>query len=295
MKKHIIILLCVMSNINAMEQQIIKREPREWDPEAYILGNKIQRESFLHFIATNNVDVNNKNILSAGCGTAENESILAKQAEHIHGFDASKNMIDYAQKKYGHIKNLSFEHCFAEDFQSKKYYDLAIASFCIHWFENKKQAFQRINNSLTTNGEFFGTITTSDNPKPKNLTVFLEMMPTITWLYNFITSKKLEDLIGASYPSLQETRTMLEETNFDIITCEEQTFKYTLADKEDLKKFQWPILSSRPIVKYIPETLIEPLFETFIDRMIEKLQKNEDGSFTETMHTTIIHARKIKK
>ncbi len=278
-----------------MEKQIITREPREWDAQAYDAGNTLQTSGFLHFLKTNNINTKNKTILSAGCGTGKVENILAKKATHIHGFDASKNMIDSAQKKYGHIKNLSFEHCFAEDFQTQNLKQLALASFCIHWFEDKKQAFQRINDSLEINGEFFGTVSTSDNPKPLNLIVFLEMLPTIDWLYKLAYGKELKDLIGASYPSHEELNTMLKETNFEIIKSEEQIFNYTIENRDALKDLHWPIIASRPIVKYIPNVFIQPFFENFIDRLMAKLQKNENGSFNEILYTTIVHARKVKK
>ena len=46
------------------------------------------------------------------------------------------------------FKNLSFEHCFAEDFQFQNPRQLVLASFCVHWFEDKKRAFQSIHDSL---------------------------------------------------------------------------------------------------------------------------------------------------
>jgi ubiquinone/menaquinone biosynthesis C-methylase UbiE len=306
MKKYIITALCTLGSLNAMmeKQPLIidrkpVREPREWDAKAYEEGNKLQTTTFLHYINTNNVNIENKKMLSVACGTGTIENILTEEYANgpasIHGFDASKNMIKFAQNKYGNNKKLSFEYCFAEDFTTQKLYQLAIASFCIHWFEDKKQAFQRINDSLEIGGEFFGTIATSENPKPKNLVVFLEMAETIDWLCQIVTNTKLEDLIGSSYPSETEVRTMLDETNFEIITCEAQPFSFTFKDREALEKTTWPILSSRPIVKLIPGMFIEPLFKKFIDRMIEKLTKNEDGSFTDTSYKTIIHARKKQK
>src|SRR5438445_8968339 len=169
MKKYMIIALCAINTISSMEKQIVTREPREWDAQAYEDGNTLQTKSCLHLLTTNNINIVDKTIFSVGCGTGKIESTLAEKAKHIHGFDASQNMIDFAQNKYGHIKNLSFEHCFAEDFQPKKLRQLAIASYSIHWFENKKQYLQRINDSLELHGKLFGTISTSDNPKPTNL------------------------------------------------------------------------------------------------------------------------------
>jgi ubiquinone/menaquinone biosynthesis C-methylase UbiE len=294
MQKYILIILCVFNVLNGMEQQIITREPREWNAEAYDEGNSLQTNTFLQFITKNRIEIEKKNILSAGCGTGRIENILAEKAEHIHGFDASKNMIDFAQNKYGHIKNLSFEHCFAEDFKSQKLYQLALASFCIHWFADKKLAFQRINDSLEINGELFGTLPTSNNPKPINLVVAAEMMSFLESIVSFFSGKNILDLIGASYPSNEELDTMLHETGFEIIKREEQCFDCIMT-RDELKQLEWPIVSSRPIIKYIPNRFIQPLFEDYIDRIIAKLPKVDNEKFVRQTITTIIHARKIKK
>ncbi|HLW72597.1 MAG TPA: class I SAM-dependent methyltransferase [Candidatus Babeliales bacterium] len=303
MKKYIITALCTLGSLNGMmeeKQPLIidrkpPREPREWPAQAYDEGNRRQTSAFLHFLETNNIKVDGLDILDVGCGTGTLSAIYASTAQHVHGFDASKNMIDFAQNKYGHIKNLSFEHCFAEDFKSEKLHQLALASFCIHWFEDKKQAFQRINESLQPNSEFFAAVSTNDIPKPLTLAVCLEMVEAIDWLRNIVSEKNLTDLTGASYPSQEELSTMIKDAGFNILKCEEQSFSYTIANRDELKKVHWPIISTRPIVKYIPDIRIQPFFENFIDRVIEKLQKNKDGSFDGILRATIVHARKTQK
>ena len=88
---------------------------------------------------------------------------------------------------------------------------------------------------------------------------------------------------------------MLQETNFKIITCEEQTFSYTMTNEDEVRKLYWPLISSRPGMQYIPDILIGTFFDNFIKRIMEKLQKDEHGSFKDIIHTTVVHARKIKK
>jgi trans-aconitate methyltransferase len=303
MKKFIIILLYVMNNINGMEQQqIVKREPHKWNPKAYEEGNRLQTTTFLNFLKPYDVNFEGKEILSAGCGTGKIENILKEKAKHIHGFDASKDMIDFAQNKYGHINNLSFEHCRAEDFQSQKRYQLAIASFCIHWFDDKKQAFQRINDALELHGELFGTIQTSDNPTPSNLIAFMETMPSIQKAYKSILNQDLPDLtmenikenLGVSYPSHKECNAMLQETDFEIIKSEE-AFYLSIMSEDELTKLQWPIFSSRPFIQPLPDDIKKQLFQEFITHCISKTEKIDHNQFFEKHYTTIIHARKIQK
>lgn len=302
MKKYIIIALCTITTASGMEQQIVKREPREWPAQEYDNGNTLQTTTFLNFLKTNNIQIKDKFILSVGCGTGKIENILAKDAQWIHGFDASKNMIDFAQDKHGKVENLSFEHCFAEDFQSPLNYQLAIASFCLHWVEHKKQAFQRINENLELHGELFGTVQTSDNPTPTNLIVAQEMMPLFQETVKSVTNQELPELnnktmqaiIGSSYPSHEEFNTMLRETGFEIIKSKEEWYTCTM-NRDELTNLQRPIFSSRPLIKDLPGEIKEKLFIEFITRYINKLEKIGEDSFLDKHSTTIIHARKIKK
>jgi trans-aconitate methyltransferase len=294
MKKYVILALSLSFSLHCMETQITTRKPREWNAQAYDEGNKLQTDAFLYFLQTNNIETKNKTILDVGCGTGKIAAQLAEKATHIHGFDASKNMIDFAQNKYSYIHNLSFEHCFAEDFSSSKKYQLALASFCMHWFEDRKQAFQRINDSLEPNGELFGPIRISDNPEPIHFTVFMEMLPIIQEICPSASNTTASDLSGSTYPSSQELIHMLKETNFEIINIEEQSFEYTMTEDEH-RKLQWPIFSSRPIVKNIPEELISQLFEDFMNRYMKHYKKIDDEKFLGKIITTIVHAYKIKK
>jgi ubiquinone/menaquinone biosynthesis C-methylase UbiE len=294
MHKYLILALSLCAPLHCMEQQIIKREPREWDAQAYDKGNQLQADAFLYFLNTNNINIENKTILDVGCGTGKITAQLAEKATHIHGFDASKNMITFAQDNHGHINNVSFEHCFAEDFTSPEHYQLALASFCVHWFEDRKQAFQRINDSLEIDGEFFGPIRTTDNPEPLHFSIFMEMMPSIKKICSLFVDTKHSNLAGSTCPSHQELTIMLCETGFEIIKSEEQSFHYTMSHDELIKN-HWPIFLSRPIIKSVPEELIPPLFEDFMNRYVARLQKTDDGKFMSKIITTIVHARKVKK
>ena len=139
MKIYIITGLCVLSNLNGMEEEQpggitrkpafhslneiqpqltlqnfskIKREPREWDAQVYDESCKTQTEAFLEFLSSNKINIHNKTVLDIGCGTGKIAEKLAKQATHVHAFDASENMINLAKKQYDHLSNISFEHCF---------------------------------------------------------------------------------------------------------------------------------------------------------------------------------------
>lgn len=280
-----------------MEQPLLEqkpqREPREWDAQAYDEGNTIQTKAFLTFLANNNITTEKRTILDMGGGTGKIAAQLSEKATLVHIVDASKNMIELAQKNFGHIDNLYYEHCFAEDFRSTTLYNLAIASFCIHWFENQKQAFQRIHANLTPNGDFFATAQTSNNPTPLGLVVAQEMIEStgINNAYAWFSDKKLIDLTECTMPSTQELEKMLEDIGFTVLKCEQQSFSLAMT-KDEIIKMERPIVFSRPIMKYIPNRLIEPFFNDYISLYLSKLEKAGNDKYLEQIITTIVHAQK---
>ena len=301
MKQYIIFILSI-TNMYGMEKPIINRETREWNAQEYDEATTQTTPSFLEFMEQYNIKADNRTILSAGCGTGRNENNLAQKAQHVHGFDASKNMINYAQKTFGSTKNLSFEHCFAEDFIPKKFYNLAIAAFSLHWFDDKQQAIQKISNSLDANGEFFALVPTTDNPKSTSLIVATEIITNLQKktvshpdkdLPNLADRTMQDIIVGCSYPSRQELNDILTKASFEIIKNEEQCFT-SIMSAEDIKKTHWAIFLTKPFIKELPEKTINKLFQEFITRYIQNLSKTEDEKFLEKIYTTVIHARKIK-
>src|SRR5438445_6702575 len=96
MKKYIIVTLCTISPLlYSMEEPTV--QTRTWDAQAYDQGSQLQATAFLHFINKNNINVKNKTILDVGCGTGRNTAQFAEEATHIHGIDANKDLINYAQ------------------------------------------------------------------------------------------------------------------------------------------------------------------------------------------------------
>jgi len=293
MKKYILITLCILNTLNGMEQQIIKREPREWNAEAYDEGNRLQTTTFLYFLEKNNIEITNKTILDIGCRTGTISAQLAEKATCIHGIDTNKNMIDFARNKYQHIKNLTFEHFSPEYFTSQKQYDLALASFSIPWIEDKKQALQNIHDSLEVNGELFGIFKTTDNPQPIHFALIHEMMPLIKE-YLPSNAQEISNPLGSSYLSQQEYTNMLQETGFEIILNEEQSFELIMSEDE-LRKFQWSLFLRRPIIQELSSKDQELLFEEFMKRYLEKLPHINNEQFLNKVIINIVHARKIKK
>ncbi len=294
MNKYLLPLLCITFITHAAEeQQIVTREPREWDAEQYAAGNFIQETGALKFLNESGIDLKNKKVTDIGCGTGNISAHIACHAQKVHGIDASKNMIEYAQKTFSNYSNLTFEHCFAEDFKTKTPYDLAVTFSCLHWLQDRREAIKKISQGLVLGGEFFGTVHTQSDPEPLNLTVVREMMPGIIDTFSFFAGKDILKDAG-THPSDEEFKGILTETGFELLSYEQRTLPFIIKSREEAEAFQKPIIFSRSIAQQMPEFLRNFLFNKFMDNFLAKLEKNEDGHWIfPAINSKVFHARKV--
>jgi ubiquinone/menaquinone biosynthesis C-methylase UbiE len=297
MKKYTMIGLSLCVCAHSMETTTYTiREPREWNAEEYARGNFFQEEAALQFLKESGINLTNKKVLDVGCGTGNITSKIATTAQYVHGIDASKNMIDYAQTTYGNIPNLSFEHSFAEDFTTEEQYDYALSLFCLHWIEDKQAAFEKINTSLKKNGEVFCTIASSSNPAPFGVAVLKELLTTLQPAHDFVHNINItqESDLKRYVISDEECKEILLKSGFEIITYEEKSRTHIFKDRKELALFQRPVAMSRPLFKNLPETEREFLFNEYINLCLTKLKKDENDNYIfNGTTTTVIHARKI--
>lgn len=288
---------------NSKDQNIITVLPtpltfQEWPAEDYAIGNRMQISAFSKFLQDNQIDYKNKKILSIGCGTGETEAKLAQTAQYVYGIDASKKMIEYAQRKHIwvpinkdviKIDNLYFIACAAENFKANQKFDLAISSFAFHWFSDKQKALCNIADSLESNGLFFANIKTRENPDPVDLLAVHEMIQDIPIIGTYLAH--CSNPIGSSYPTNEELKNMLIHAGFEIIKIEPQSFIWN-PTKEQYIQRQKPVADSRPGIQYLPAFAKEYLFNELINRCLVKLPQNEDGTYKDTYTGTIVLARK---
>jgi len=342
MKQYILAtVLSTLSSIQCAEQP--NRSPREWMAQEYAQTNTFQAERFLHWIKEHNIPVKDQNIISIGCGTGEIEAALANRARSVHGIDASKNMITYAQAHHNATPNLSFrpnlsfQHCFAEDFKTQQLHDLAFSSCCFHWIEDKPKALQAICKSLVPAGLFFANIETTTNSEPFGITVFEEMKRDVPIIGSILTM--LPNPTGSTLPTEQELQNMLDKAGFRVLMKKIEPYNCTMTS-EEWRNHQLPLLLSTPgaqmLINYTSDnwfaktmseqtfwwiTMSEKektqhnapffpecqnefvqkirknnfcryLFNNFLNRCLNKMQNNGNGTYTWRYETTLIFAQK---
>ncbi len=281
MKKLLFICFNLVCALNAENKTI------EWNAADYAKGNEVQYQAALHFLKENQINILDKDILDIGCGTGEITTFLALMAKSIHGLDPSSNMIHWFQEHHIHKHtNISLTQCRIEDWSSEPQYDLAIMFFCFHWFTDKQKAFDQTAASLKTNGELFGTFSTSDMPQPPGLAIVKKMMAE----WNVQTN--LQESLGRSTVNTEELKIMLANAGFDIITCELQTKDHIFPSRKDVEDFTRPVMMSRPFIQSMSSEQRERFFVEYIDTLLPVIRNNETGELILKMFMTIVHARK---
>src|SRR5688572_26348776 len=112
-KKYIVIITLYLIHSSSHAETKINTY-QEWNAEQYEKGNFIQFQSSLFFLEKNNIELSHKKILEVACGTGKLADFFIEKgnAELVHGFDSSKDMIDWAQKHHMPFnKNISFQVC----------------------------------------------------------------------------------------------------------------------------------------------------------------------------------------
>jgi trans-aconitate methyltransferase len=281
----VIIILCLFIPLCCTANDA--KTVQEWNAADYAQGNSLQYQSALYFLEHNNIQLQDKKILDVACGTGEISYCLAQKAASVHGFDASNNMVEWAQEHYGNqSNNLSFRQCCVEDFCATEKYDLATMFFCFHWFADKQKAFDNTAACLQENGELFGTFSTSDIPQNPGHSIIKNMMK------EWNIQEDFDQAMARSIVTTEELKRMLNNAGFEIITCKLQTSNIIFPDCTHVEYWARPVIMSRPFIKKMTLEDQGKFLDEYVNRIIMVFQKNGADGFTHTLRTTIVHAHK---
>jgi len=270
-----------------------KRQAREWNAQDYANGNNTQQKASLLFLDESKIDLTNKVVYDGGCGTGNISEIMAQTAKSVHGFDPSFNMIEWARLHYANIPNLTFEQSFAEDFSSAKKCNVFTLFFCLHWIKDKKAVFQKCYENLQSNGQLLGNIRTTENGPALGIKIFHEILPELQEMIPMLKNNNTIQATGSSYPTHQDLKTMLEEIGFKQISLKEIILDFSFKTKDEVVAFERPVIMSRPFVQSLPEDKREDVFTLYITKLLEKLERTEDGYYINPeARTTLIHCHK---
>ncbi len=289
MKKYAPLLIFIISALNGM--------------------NKMDKSDQMHIALLNchlshciqkyNLYIKDRSILHIGCSTGKFSIKLAEKASRVHAFDTNQDYIDIANNEYQDLKNIFFKNCSATYFNCPRSCDLAIIDFTTmkdypHTNKERKSLFQCINQHLSQNGELFISIVTNDNTLHPNIAVATNENTSLA-LQEIMPDMAIETIAGhviPRYPSTQKILTILNQTNFTVLSHTEEINMMAIIEK-NLRAAYINIVKQNPLLKHIPDpTAKQEVAALFIDAYVNTLQKNYNGHLLEPMITTIIRARK---
>ncbi|MGB5945492.1 class I SAM-dependent methyltransferase, partial [Paenisporosarcina sp.] len=140
---------------------------KRWDQNAEIITANYSENGDLHREVLLNPslfslvgDVNQKNILDAGCGEGYLSRIFAKSGASVVAVDYSKNMLELARNKTPKELNIKYQHgnCEELNFLEDESFDVIVSNMVIQDLENYKEAIKEMYRLLVKGGSFVFSI-----------------------------------------------------------------------------------------------------------------------------------------
>jgi len=275
----------------------------DWNAQDYAKGNRIQEEVAKKLLREKNINLTNKIIFDIGSGTGNISAFMAHQnASWVLGIDPSSNMINWSKSNYGHIKNLSFKQCFAENFFPVAKGDLVTLFYCLHWIknENKKLVLQKCYDCLQPCGELIGNIRTVEDGLPASLKILQKILPQLKTIAPTLSTDILQSSgSGSSYLTHAQLNTILKEIGFTQISLETKSLNFTFKDIDALSAFERPVMMNRPFMQSLDPDTREEIFKLYVHELFNTLKYVEDKYDDEDDYyiapealTTVIHCFK---
>ncbi|XP_076033764.1 uncharacterized protein LOC143020833 [Oratosquilla oratoria] len=165
-------------------------------------------------------------VLDVGCGTGGSAFYMARHyGVHVHGVDLSTNMIQICIERQGKLEPASKSKIQFEisDISQVEYevesYDVIYSRDTILHIKDKKKLLEKVYRWLKPGGTLLISDYCSTDKTPS--TDFLR----------YVKDR------GYYLKTLEDTRTLLEETGYEDIEAEDRTDQFVLTHKEDLKYF----------------------------------------------------------
>lgn len=279
-----------------------------WNGIDYKDGSWVQYDMGFKFL--NMLDLNNKVVIDAGCGTGKiSYEITQRNAKSVIGFDLSENMILTAKETYpstiicperndvitldfvvGSMDTIVLNSC-----------DIVTCFFVIHWIGQgepdgvykKENAIINMYKHLNNNGEFLFTVITEDNRIVEFKTINQtceKLVEKYPYLRDSIKTE-LELYQNLTYDT-NKLKILLHNLNCKILRNEIINFTPTFKDRKHLEKSIRPLIFGQPFMKLFPIDEYDNVFNTYVDCLVKNLEENKDCSLNYPMSTTLVHIKK---
>lgn len=304
MKVYCTVFLFFVYQINAMEPEV-KSKIVESKSSLFASGNDMYKELARCCIEESGIELKDKFILDVQSKTGEVCNLmvaLAGGAGIVLGLDSDKDNVKKANKLYGKQQNLSFHAECIKTFELFKHlpkFHVVTAFNCFDLFDDKREVCKKIHNCLNTNGELL--INAGWGKEPIDFEVTREMVESVPLMGRVLSDYCLGNALNRPYPTEEEYCSIFEDSGFEIISLTKKMSEFYFKTKDEFIEMKKPIVMDRSEMKMMPWYMQKFIFNSFVERLIEKLEqseklkKGEDGTYTYFIEEVLIHARKSDK
>jgi trans-aconitate methyltransferase len=254
---------------------LISSEPYEFSQEqieAYHIGSDVEPHD-LEPLISGDFFQGAKTVLDIGCGDGKITALFAKQFPDLTfiGCDISKNMIDFASKKYpaSEYPNLSFIVKDACDLSYDAEIDRIISYSTLHWVKDQKVALTSIYDALKPGGRAFIRTT----PKTSNneyKTICMKVIMSFKWMTHFMGYKS-----DHSFHSERDYKKILTSVGFKVEKIEQKSHETTISNRANLNNFLKGVLT---LLTHLPENKRGAFLDDYYEELVNNGNVDEEGA-----------------
>ncbi|HOK39420.1 MAG TPA: methyltransferase domain-containing protein [bacterium] len=259
----------------------MKKNFYKWNPELY-QNNSAAQYNWANAILNTYNFKGNETVLDIGCGDGKITYLISQKLFNgeIIGIDLSKEMVEFAQKKYSNQKNLKFKKLNVLRMRYKNKFDLIFSNACIHWIKNHSLLLKKIKDALKNNGKILLSFGGRGNAE-QVIKIINKIIKIKKWKSYFTNFK-----FPWFFPSDNYWQTILLKNNFKINRIE--LVPKLMSFNNENEFIGWLKTTWMPYIERIPEKLQN----FFISEITNKFLKENIGLDIKMMRLEI-YAEKI--
>ena len=229
-----------------------------WDADLYSKNSQFQFDQAIEVLKYYSFK-GDEDILDIGCGDGKITAHVAQQLVEgkVIGVDNSKEMIDFALRRFSRIRNCSFQIGAAEEINFKDEFDFIYSFAALHWVRDLFAALKKIREALKEKG-----------------VVIITVYPRHPLVWNAI-NRTVKDQRWADYfnnysnphvhYTLEQYKRISMKANLKILRIKKSTPIVFFDKRKKAKEF---ILSCFPYTERIPKELKLYFIGNLLDNLI---------------------------
>jgi trans-aconitate 2-methyltransferase len=253
-----LVLSVVFSNLVYSASQGI------FDARSYSEASNLQEVDAKRFLEKVNI-TESERVLDLGCGDGKITAYISTLTKGwVYGVDVSTEMVRFSSENYS-SPNLLFSVADVAKLPFYNQFDKIVSFNCLHWVLDHPSALASMHKSLKQNGMIFLMFPAKSSCNLTSVAEGLMTYPKWAPLFRTYTPQR-------AYFSGEEYKSVLEQSNFSILSVREIQKTFVFEDRDQFKRFIQPLLN------FISH-LTQAEQEEFTEDMVSIYMENKEFSY----------------